>query len=143
MMLFECTVRFNANAEDGISKKVTEVYLVDAQTFAEAETRAFQNASQLTTGSIDMLAIKRSNITVVVMQDPTGEGQKWFKAKLNYITIDEKTAKEKKQAVYYAVYASDIDNAHRFIDANLGDSVMDYEVAAINDTKIVEFVAHV
>ena len=140
MTLFEVSVRYDKSMEDGHTKKAAETYLVDAQTFTEAEIRTTTETSHFTSGEMEVSAIKRSNITVVLMPAPTDDGQKWFRAKLNFIALDEKTAKEKKHAVYYAVYATDIDKAHRFIDNYMDDSVTIYEVAAINDTKIVEFI---
>lgn len=142
MTLFEVSIRYSQSMENGLTKKITETYLVDAQTFTEAEIRTTTETSYLTTGEMEVSAIKRSNITVVLPPALASDGQtlKWFRAKLNFIALDEKTAKEKKQAVYYAVYATDIDKAHRLIDKYMGDSVINYEVAAINDTKIVEFI---
>jgi hypothetical protein len=142
MTLFEVSIRYSQSMENGLTKKVTETYLVDAQTFTEAEIRTTTETSYLTTGEMEVSAIKRSNITMVLPPALASDGQtlKWFRAKLNFIALDEKTAKEKKQAVYYAVYATDIDKAHRLIDKYMGDSVINYEFAAINDTKIVEFI---
>ena len=142
MTLFEVSVRYDGNMENGLTEKVTETYLVDAQTFTEAEIRTTTKISYLASGEIEVSAIKRSTITEVLPPALASDGLtlKWFRAKLNFIALDEKTAKEKKQAVYYAVYATDIDKAHRLIDKYMGDSVTNYEVAAINDTKIVEFI---
>jgi hypothetical protein len=142
MTLFEVSIRYSQSMENGLTKKVTETYLVDAQTFTEAEIRTTTETSYLATGEMEVSAIKRSNITVVLPPALASGGQtlKWFRAKLNFIALDEKTSKEKKQAVYYAVYATDIDKAHRLIGKYMGDSVTNYEVAAINGTKIVEFI---
>ena len=39
---FECKVRYDKVAENGMNKKVTEPYLVDALSFTEAEARIIE-----------------------------------------------------------------------------------------------------
>ncbi|WP_337577106.1 DUF4494 family protein [Prevotellamassilia timonensis] len=80
--------------------------------------------------------IKRTNISEIVEGLSTAD--KWFKAKLMYITIDEKTGKEKKQAVHFIVRASDINNAHICVVEHMKGSVMDYEIATLDETKIMD-----
>lgn len=110
MMLYECGVRYERTMENGMTKKVTELYLVDALSFAEAEGRITNEMEPYISGEFDVVTIKRTNISEIVEGLSTAD--KWFKAKLMYITIDEKTGKEKKQAVHFIVRASDINNAH-------------------------------
>lgn len=83
-----------------------------------------------------MVTIKRTNISEIVEELSTAD--KWFKAKLMYITIDEKTGKEKKQAVHFIVRASDINNAHICVVEHMKGSVMDYEIATLDETKIMD-----
>lgn len=110
MMLYECGVRYERTMENGMTKKVTELYLVDALSFAEAEGRITNEMEPYISGDFDVVTIKRTNISEIVEGLSTAD--KWFKAKLMYnITIDEKTGKEKKQAVHFIVRASDINNA--------------------------------
>lgn len=130
MMLYECGVRYERTMENGMTKKVTELYLVDALSFAEAEGRITNEMEPYISGEFDVVTIKRTNISEIVEGLSTAD--KWFKAKLMYITIDEKTGKEKKQAVHFIVRASDINNEH------MKGSVMDYEIATLDETKIMD-----
>ena len=136
MILYECGVRYEKTADNGMTKKVTELYLVDACSFAEAEGRITQEMQPYISGDFDVVTIKRTNYSEI------GEGlstaDKWFKAKLMFVTIDEKSGKEKKQAVYFIVRASDIDNAHRVVVEHMKGSVMDYEIATLDETKIMD-----
>ncbi len=142
MMLFEVNVRYDI-VENGLVKKTTEACIIDALSFAEAEARAAAETAIVSAGEVEVMAVKRSNITEVVIP-PAGfnDRSKFFKAKLNCITIDEKTAKEKKQTVYYLVNASDINDAHKVVTAHMHGSVMDYEIATLDETKIVEYYSH-
>ena len=39
---FECKVRYEKTGDDGMSRKVTETYVVDALSFSEAESRILE-----------------------------------------------------------------------------------------------------
>lgn len=136
MMLYECGVRYERTMENGMTKKVTELYLVDALSFAEAEGRITNEMEPYISGEFDVVTIKRTNISEIV--EGLSTAYKWFKAKLMYITIDEKTGKEKKQAVHFIVRASDINNAHICVVEHMKGSVMDYEIATLDETKIMD-----
>lgn len=136
MMLYECGVRYERTMENGMTKKVTELYLVDALSFAEAEGRITNEMEPYISGDFDVVTIKRTNISEIVEGLSTAD--KWFKAKLMCITIDEKTGKEKKQAVHFIVRASDINNAHICVVEHMKGSVMDYEIATLDETKIMD-----
>ena len=136
MMLYECGVRYERTMENGMTKKVTELYLVDALSFAEAEGRITKEMEPYISGDFDVVTIKRTNISEIVEGLFTAD--KWFKAKLMYITIDEKSGKEKKQAVHFIVRASDINNAHICVVEHMKGSVMDYEIATLDETKIMD-----
>lgn len=136
MMLYECGVRYKRTMENGMTKKVTELYLVDALSFAEAEGRITNEMEPYISGEFDVVTIKRTNISEIVEGLSTAD--KWFKDKLMYITIDEKTSKEKKQAVHFIVRASDINNAHICVVEHMKGSVMDYEIATLDETKIMD-----
>lgn len=136
MMLYECGVRYERTMENGMTKKVTELYLVDALSFAEAEGRITNEMEPYISGDFDVVTIKRTNISEIVEGLSTAD--KWFKVKLMYITIDEKIGKEKKQAVHFIVRASDINNAHICVVEHMKGSVMDYEIATLDETKIMD-----
>lgn len=136
MILYECGVRYEKTADNGMTKKVTELYLVDACSFAEAEGRITQEMQPYISGDFDVVTIKRTNYSEIVEGLSTAD--KWFKAKLMFVTIDEKSGKEKKQAVYFIVRVSDIDNAHRVVVEHMKGSVMDYEIATLDETKIMD-----
>lgn len=44
-MWFECKIRYEKVMEDGLQKKVTEQYVVDALSFSEAEARIIEEMS--------------------------------------------------------------------------------------------------
>ena len=137
MRLYECGVRYEKVTNNGSSKKVTELYLVDALSFAEAEGRITKEMEPFMSGEFDVVTIKRTNYSEIV-ENGADSADKWFKAKLMFVTLDEKTGKEKKQAVYFIVKASDINNAHSVVVGHMQTSTIDYEIATLDETKIMD-----
>lgn len=137
MMLYECGVRYERTMENGMTKKVTELYLVDALSFAEAEGRITKEMQPFMSGEFDVVTIKRTNYSEIV-ENGADSADKWFKAKLMFVTLDEKTAKEKKQTVYFIVKASDINNAHSVVVGHMQTSAIDYEIVTLDETKIMD-----
>lgn len=136
MTLYECGIRYERTMENGKTKKVTELYLVDALSFAEAEGRITKEMEPYISGDFDVVTIKRTNYSEIVEGLATAD--KWFKAKLIYISIDEKSGKERKQAVHFIVRATDINNAHICVVEHMKGSMMDYEIATLDETKIMD-----
>lgn len=135
MMLYECGIRYERTMPNGMSKKVTELYLVDACSFAEAEGRITKEMEPYISGDFDVVTIKRTNYSEIV--DGLSTADKWFKAKLVFITVDEKSGKEKKASTHFIVSASDINNAHICVVEHMKGSVMDFEIATLDETKIM------
>lgn len=134
----ETKVRFDKTMENGTVKKVTEPYLVDALSFTEAETRIIEEVTPFISGDFDVNAVKKSNIAEIFRDD---SGDKWYKVKVAFITIDEKTAAEKRKASYILVQASDFKSAYdNFIDGMKG-TMADFEIVAITETAIMDVYA--
>lgn len=135
MMLYECGVRYERTMENGMTKKVTELYLVDALSFTEAEGRITKEMEPFFSGDFDVVTIKRTNYSEIAEND---KGDKWFKAKLVFITTDEKSGKEKKTATHLIVRATDIENAHAVVIDCFKGAMFDFEIATLDETKIMD-----
>lgn len=121
--------------ENGMQKKVSEPYLVDALSFTEAEARIIKEITPYISGEFEVANIKKANYSEIFF-DETAD--KWFKCKLNFITLDEKSGMEKRTASYMLVQASDFSQAlARLIDGMKG-TLADYEVASIAETALIE-----
>lgn len=135
MMLYECGVRYERTMANGMTKKVTELYLVDALSFTEAEGRITKEMEPFFSGDFDVVTIKRTNYSEIAEND---KGDKWFKAKLVFITTDEKSGKEKKTATHLIVRATDIENAHAVVTDCFKGAMFDFEIATLDETKIMD-----
>ncbi|MBW8325805.1 MAG: DUF4494 domain-containing protein [Prolixibacteraceae bacterium] len=132
---FECKVKYVKIDDDGRERKVNEVYLVDAVTFTDAETRIIQNVQQMVRGEFVVDNIKKSNIVEIF---PHEEGEWWYKAKIGIVTIDEKAGKEKKINNYFLVAADDIKQALQRLEDGLSYILVPYQTTSLAICNIVD-----
>lgn len=134
---FECIVKYEKTTEVGATKKVSEPYLVDALSFTEAEKRFVEEITPYMSGEFEVKAVKRANYTEVISSSDE-VCDRWFKAKVAFITLDEKTGVEKKNTVSMLVQASDVRNALDNLDRYMKGSLADYTVTAVSETPICD-----
>ena len=138
---FETKIRFDKTIETGETKKATECYVVDALSFTEAESTIINKMKDYVSGDMEVKAIKRAPYGEVFFSDIDSD-DKFYKAKLQFITLDDKTEKEKKSNVYYLVQASSIEKARKSIDEIMGKSMVDYSIASITETPVMDVFEH-
>lgn len=138
---FEIKVRYDKVQEDGSNKKETELYVVDALTFTEAEESIIEEMSASISGEFEVKDIKKAAYKEVFFSDMNND-DKWFKVKLKFITIDEKTQKEKFSAVNYLVQANNLPLAVKYVDEVMGKTMFDYQFASITETTIMDVFEH-
>jgi hypothetical protein len=132
---FECKVKYVKIDDDGRERKVSEVYLVDAVTFTDAETRIIQQLQTMVRGEFIVDNIKKSNIVEIF---PHEEGEWWYKAKIGIVTIDEKAGKEKKINNYFLVAADDIKQALQRLEEGLSYILVPYQTTSLAVCTIVD-----
>ena len=123
--------------EDGLQKKVTESYVVDALSFTEAEKRIMEEMSSYISGEFTIKDIKIAPYKEIFFSDEE-MADRWYKAKLQFITIDEKTEKEKRSNVNYLVQAGTLKGAVSNIESVMGTTMIDYVIAAVNETTLMD-----
>ena len=134
---FECKIRYEKIMEDGLQKKVTEVYTVDALSFSEAEERITEEMSSYISGEFEVADIKKAVYKEIFFSDEE-MADKWYKTKLQFITIDEKTEKEKRSAVNYLVQAGSLHGAVKNIEEVMGGTMIDYVIASVAETSLMD-----
>lgn len=136
-MWFECKIRYEKIMEDGTPKKVNEVYVIDALSFSEAEERIMEEMSSYISGEIELVDVKIAPYKEIFFAD-NNLTDRWFKAKVVYITIDERTQREKRMPVMVLVNAGSINSAIKNTDEVMGGTMIDYAITAIQETKIFD-----
>ena len=141
MTLFETQIRYDRINARGVQDTCTETYLVEALSFSQAEASITIEMQPYITGDFDIPAIKRISVAGIIDRH-NSDADKYFRAKLTYITINERTMKEKRQSFNYIVRANDIDSAHAAVVAYMKQSPQDYVIAKLEETRIVELISH-
>ena len=138
---YEVKFQHEQTQEDGTQKKVTELYTVDALSFTEAESKITEEMKLYVSGETFIKAITRAPYKEIFF-DERESADKYYKAKLDFITIDEKTEKEKKSTVTYLVQAASLDEAKKNINEVMGTTMIDYDIQSIAETKIIDVFEH-
>ncbi len=123
--------------DDGTQKKVTEAYTVDALSFTEAEQRIMEEMSSYISGEFEVADIKKASYKEIFFSD-SDEADRWYKAKLQFITIDEKTDKEKRSNVNYLVNAGSLEASVKNIQEVMGGTMIDYTIASVAETQLMD-----
>ena len=134
---FEAKVRYDKTMEDGCLKKVTETYVIDALSFGEAEKRILEEMTPFISGGIEVCGLKIAPYKEIFFAD-SDMADKWYVAKLAFITIDEKTDKEKKTGACYLVNAGNINAAIKNIEEVMAGTMIDYDTLNVSETQILD-----
>ncbi len=132
---YECKVRYEKLQENGAVKKVNEPYLVDALSFTEAEARITEEQRPFISGEFTVSAIKPTKIAEIFW-DETGD--RWYMVKVAFITIDEKTAAEKRSTSLLLVPAATFKHALANFEEGMKGTMADYEIVQISETPLMD-----
>lgn len=134
---FECKIRYEKLMENGMNKKVTEPYLIDALSFTEAEARIIEEMTPFITGEFTVSDIKRANYSELFMSEEES-ADRYFKAKLIFITLDEKSGAEKKSSTQVLVQAADLRDAIKKLDEGMKGTMADYQIGMVAETTLMD-----
>ena len=134
---FECKVKYEKTLENGAVKKVNEPYLVDALNFTEAERRIIEEITPYMTGIFEVSDIKRARYAEII-ESSEEKADRFFRAKLVFIVLDEKSGKEKKTTQNILVQAADLPDALQKLEAAMKGIAMVYSIASLAETLIMD-----
>ena len=134
---FECKIRYEKVMENGMQKKVTEPYLVDALSFTEAEARIIEEMTPFISGEFTVSDIKRANYSELFPSDEES-ADRCFKCKIIFITLDEKSGAEKKTSTQVLVQAADLRDAVKELDEGMKGTMADYVIASVAETALMD-----
>lgn len=134
---FETIVRYDKTMESGEAKKVSEVYVVDAITFGEAEESITREMRHFIDGDFEVKNINPAPYSEIFFSDRETD-DKYYRVKLDFITADERTQKEKKSKVTYLVQAGSLEQARKNTEEVMNGTTIDYEFVSVTETKIFD-----
>ncbi|MBI9057526.1 MAG: DUF4494 domain-containing protein [Labilibaculum sp.] len=133
---FECKVKYvKIDEVSGKEKKVSEPYLVDAVSFTEAEARIHKELEQMIGGEFNVTNISKSNVTELY---PNENGDRWYKAKVSFVDVDEASGKEKKANNYMLTEANNVKQAYEFLEESLSTMIVPYEIHSITESPLMD-----
>ena len=142
---FECKVSYERQADSMGMKKVSESYLVDALSFTEAEKRIIEEVTPFAAiggGDLEVVNIRRARIAELFLsEDP--DHDRYYRAKVNFITVDEKSGKEKRTAAQMIVKSDSLQGAVKELTAQMDGQLSAYELATITETQIMDVYQYV
>lgn len=135
---YEVTLRYEKMGEDGKQRKVSEKYLCDALSLTEAETIATERMKPYISGDFIATSAKQTKVEEVI----GCEDANWFLAKIDYPTVDEKTAKLKHNIVQILVGANDFECAYNAVSEHVKDSMANWEQVSLATSPIIDVFKH-
>lgn len=132
---FECKVSYEKMMENGMQKKVTEPYLVDALSFTEAEARIIEEITPFITGEFTVTDIKRAKLSELFFNE---NGDRFYKIKIFFITLDEKSGAEKKTAAQMLAQACTLKEAIAVLEEGMKGTLADYTIASVAETPLID-----
>lgn len=134
---FQTKVAYEKEVENGEIKKITEIYVVEAASFTEAEDAIMEEACHYASGEFDVTGIAKAPFKEVYFSENPRD-DKWYKVKVNLLSFDEKTQKEKKASHTYLVQSNSLQNAVKSVDTFMGTGMQDWEFSSIAATQILD-----
>lgn len=136
---FSCKVKYAVQQENGKQTMKSEQYLVDALSFTEAEARLYTELGS-TIPEFMLSSVAKMNLADIFHYD---DAETWYKCKVVYVSVDEKTGKEKKVPNTMLVSAHSAKMAYERMEESLSTMIVPFEITDINLTAIIEIFPYV
>jgi len=132
---YSVKTKYTKQLENGTFKRVTEIYLLAAMTFTDAEARIYEELGKIIRGEFVVSAIKEENVHDIFHYE---DSDLWFKCKITYESQDVDSEKSKKIVQYFLVSAHSVKEAYERIQESLSTLMVDFQVPGVNVSKIVD-----
>ena len=134
-IFFESKARYERMTEDGTQVKFNGLFVVDAQSFTECEKVMNEELPSFVSGEFEILTEGYAAYKEIFFSENEGD-DRWYKTKVCFITLDEKTNKQKRTKVVYLVQAASIEGARKNVDEVMSGSMTDYDIVGLNEVYI-------
>ena len=134
---FEAKIKSVQVGADGKERKVSELYLLDAMSFTEAETRIAAMMTGIIQGEFHVAGLKPSRITEVV-ESSHEKDDKWFRCIVEIIDVDGISGRERRQKTYFLVSGADMDSAFKNLQKAIEPYVVPCEIVSLQDSAFMD-----
>lgn len=136
MSYFIATCKYEKMQENGAVKRVSEKYLCDALSIVEADAVVTENLKPYISGDFFTSKVENSPIAEVIGDK---EADKFYLAKVAFVTIDERSGKEKKTVSQWLIGGTDFNDAYEMMLREINKCMADIEIVSLAETQIKEF----
>jgi hypothetical protein len=133
MIFYEIKINYTRQTGEENPNGVNEIYFVEGSTVADVEERLLSEIQRYISGEWETKSCKQVQVYDYIAKP---EAEKWYKARVELITIDND--KETRKAVNVYAQADNISEATKAIHQGMGNN--DFEVASITRTKLVDII---
>lgn len=133
-----CKVSYERQTDSIGMKKVTESYLVDALSFTEAEERVIREVTAFVSmGALEVVNIRRMKIAEIIGAE-NDQADTYFKAKVEFISIDEASGQEKKSPAVMVVKAQNLKAALLLVEEVLEQTISNAQISKVEEFPILD-----
>ncbi len=135
--LFLGTVKYDKVNEEGLTQKVSEKYLFNALSFTDAEAVLAKEMEPFISGWFEIAEIKKQHVSELFESGIAGD--KWYIVKAAFISIDEKSGKEKRNICRFYQQAATLEEAVKLFSKELASSMSDWMLVSVSETQIMDY----
>ena len=132
MIFYEIKINYTRQTGEDNPAAVKETYMVEGLTCADVENRLINEIQSFISGEWEVKTCKQVQFYDLI---PSPEGDRWYKARVEMITIED-SGKEKRKAVSIYVQANNVTDANKTLQQSLSN--IDCEVVSITRSPILE-----
>jgi hypothetical protein len=133
-MNFEAKVKYEKlDPVSGKNKVISEPYLLDAETFGDAEEKTLKYMADITSATV-IATVKKSDIEDVVGDQ---DNDVFYKASVKLAIIDELSGKEKSETIQILAGNDSLKSALSRVEIWCDESMCDTEIVKISKSPIV------
>ena len=132
---FSIKVKYTKELDNGSYKRVSEVYLVQAISFTDAEARIFDELGMIIKGEFIVLEIKRYEVHDLFAFDDSNQ---WYLLKIVYESHDLDDDKSKRITQKFLVTAESAKDAYDRLKSELSSLLVDFQIPSVSLSNIVE-----
>lgn len=131
---YQVVIKYDKIQENGSSKRVSEKHIAEALSCTDAEARVTEEMQPFISGDFLATSVKTTPIAEIFN---LGAERYWL-VKVAFITIDERTATEKRTISQILVGAPDFTNAIEEFNEGMKGTMADFEIISLSETPIME-----
>ena len=134
---FSTKISFLKQAENGSIYKISEQYLLNAESFTEAEAR-LQAILEDSIPEYNLLTCAKANVSDIIFNEGA---EAFYSCKISFLSHDEDSGKEKKVTQTFLVAADSVKEAGDLLEDKMKGTVVEWELLTISKTPIVDVFA--